>query len=78
MIARLGFKTMSVVIAELVGTRRSRMSVITNTKMYKTRDGNLMRLDQFKFLNNGKNLTKSQEKLLCLKKVKSKRKEKHE
>ena len=54
------------------------MSVITNTKMYKTRDGNLMRLDQFKFLNNGKNLTKSQEKLLCLKKVKSKRKEKHE
>ena len=32
-------------------------------------------LEQFKFLNSGKNLTKSQEKLLGLKKVKSKRKE---
>ena len=40
--------------------------------MYKTRDGNLMRLEQFQSLNNGKNLTKSQEKLLGLKKVKSK------
>ena len=34
MIAHLGFKTMSVVIAELVGTRRSRMSAITNTKSF--------------------------------------------
>ena len=48
------------------------MSATINTKMYKTRDGNLMRLEQFQSLNNGKKLTKSQEKLLGLKKVKSK------
>jgi len=45
------------------------MSATTSTKMYKTRDGNLMRLEQFQSLNSGKKLTKSQEKLLGLKKV---------
>tara|TARA_R100000655_G_C2938956_1_gene185333 strand:- start:569 stop:826 length:258 start_codon:yes stop_codon:yes gene_type:complete len=78
MTAHLGFKIISVLIVVLVGIRRLRMLVTTSTKMYKTRDGNLMRLEQFQSLNNGKNLTKSQEKLLGLKKVKSKRKEKYE
>jgi len=35
MIVHLGFKTMSVVIAELVGTKRSRMLAITNIRKEK-------------------------------------------
>ena len=38
-------------------------------KTYKTKDGNLMRLEQFQSLNGGKKLTRSQEALLGLKKV---------
>ena len=40
--------------------------------MYKTKDGSLITFQQFQRLNNGKKLSKSQEKLLGLKKVKIK------
>lgn len=39
---------------------------------YKTKDGSIMRVEQFKSLNCGKKLTKSQENLLGLTKIKIK------
>lgn len=43
--------------------------------VYKTRCGNLAKVESFKRLNNGKKLTRSQEKLLGLTKIKINRKE---
>ena len=39
-------------------------------QVYKTRCGNIVKIESFKSLNNGKKLTRSQEKLLGLKKIK--------
>ena len=39
-------------------------------KVYKTRCGNIVKIESFKSLNNRKKLTRSQEKLLGLTKIK--------
>jgi len=44
--------------------------------VYKTRYGNIVKIESFKSLNNGKKLSRSQEKLLGLTKIKINRKEK--
>ena len=47
-------------------------------KVYKTRCGNIVKIESFKSLNNGKKLTRSQERLLGLTKIKIERKENNE
>jgi hypothetical protein len=44
-------------------------------QVYKTRCGNIVKIESFKNLNNGKKLTRSQKKLLGLKKIKIERKD---
>ena len=44
-------------------------------QVYKTRCGNIVKIESFKRLNNGKKLSKSQERLLGLTKIKINRKE---
>jgi len=41
--------------------------------VYKTKCGNIMKVESFKSLNSGKKLTRSQEKLLGLTKIKTKK-----
>ena len=45
-------------------------------QVYKTRCGNIVKIESFKSLNNGKKLSKLQEKLLGLTKVKINKKQK--
>ena len=45
-------------------------------QVYKTICGNIVKIESFKSLNNGKKLTRSQQKLLGLKKIKIDRKDK--
>ncbi len=45
-------------------------------QVYKTRCGNIMKIESFKSLNNGKKLSKLQEKLLGLTKIKINKKQK--
>tara|TARA_R100001198_G_C5182315_1_gene178430 strand:- start:296 stop:448 length:153 start_codon:yes stop_codon:yes gene_type:complete len=44
-------------------------------QVYKTRCGNIVKMESFKSLNKGKKLTKSQERFLGLTKIKIERKE---